>query len=106
MIDQLRRHDLLIVAFMTSVVAGVMEQNGKVLICRRREDQPHPLKWEFLGGKIEPGESPQTALSREMNEELSIEAGTCVELMRYEFPYSVKHPILLIFLEVAHWRGQ
>src|SRR5947209_8282184 len=106
MVDQLRRHDLLIVASMTSVVAGVMKQDGKILICRRREDQPHPLKWEFPGGKIEPGESPQTALARELNEELSIEAGIGAELMRYEFAYPGKQPILLIFLEVSHWRGE
>ena len=91
---------------MTSVVAGVMKQDGKILICRRREDQPHPLKWEFPGGKIEPGESPQTALARELNEELSIEAGIGAELMRYEFAYPGKQPILLIFLEVSHWRGE
>jgi 8-oxo-dGTP diphosphatase len=91
---------------MTSVVAGVMERDGKILICRRRADQPHPLKWEFPGGKIETGESPAAALIRELHEELGIDSDIGPELMRYEFAYSGKQPILLIFLAVPHWRGE
>src|ERR1017187_3832043 len=59
---------------MTHVVAGVLVRDGKILICQRRADQPHPLKWEFPGGKIEAGESPQAALTRELDEELGIES--------------------------------
>ena len=59
---------------MTTVVAGVLERDGKILICRRRADQPHPLKWEFPGGKLETGESPAAALIRELREELGIES--------------------------------
>jgi 8-oxo-dGTP diphosphatase len=90
----------------TCVVAGVMERDGKILICRRRADQAHPLKWEFPGGKIEAGESPEAALARELREELGIESAPGVELMRYEFAYPGKQPILLIFIEVADWRGE
>jgi 8-oxo-dGTP diphosphatase len=90
---------------MTTVVAGVLEHDGKVLICRRRTDQPHPLKWEFPGGKLEAGESPQTALMRELREELAIESEPGSEIMRYEFEYPGKQPILLIFLGVPAWRG-
>ena len=48
-----------------------------VLMSRRRADQPMPLLWEFPGGKIEPGESPEAALVREVREELDcdIEVG-------------------------------
>ena len=91
---------------MTMVVAGVLRHNGRVLICRRRADQPHPLKWEFPGGKIEPGESPAAALTRELREELGIESAAGAELMRYEFAYPGKKPILLIFLEAAKWQGE
>jgi 8-oxo-dGTP diphosphatase len=91
---------------MTIVAAGVLEQDGKVLICRRRPDQPHSLKWEFPGGKLEAGESPETALIRELREELGIQAAVGAELMRYEFVYSGKKPILLIFLKVAAWQGK
>jgi 8-oxo-dGTP diphosphatase len=90
---------------MTTVVAGVIEREGKILICRRRADQAHPLKWEFPGGKIEEGESPESALVRELREELGIEATIGPEAMRYEFAYPGKQPILLIFLAVADWRG-
>ncbi len=91
---------------MTTVVAGVLERDGKVLICRRRADQPHPLKWEFPGGKLEAGESPPAALIRELREELGIESEAGAEIMRYEFTYPGKQPILLIFLDVAAWRGE
>ncbi|GAB4535260.1 MAG: (deoxy)nucleoside triphosphate pyrophosphohydrolase [Haliangiales bacterium] len=46
---------------------------GQVLITQRRADQPLPLKWELPGGKIEPGESPEAALARELDEELGVE---------------------------------
>jgi 8-oxo-dGTP diphosphatase len=90
---------------MTTVVAGVLQQDGRILICRRRADQPHPLKWEFPGGKLEPGESPAVALVRELLEELGIESEAGSEIMRYEFAYPEKQPILLIFLKVISWRG-
>jgi 8-oxo-dGTP diphosphatase len=91
---------------MTTVVAGVLERDGKILICRRRGDQAHPLKWEFPGGKVEAGESPESALVRELREELGIEATVGLEAMRYEFAYPGKQPILLIFLPVAGWHGE
>lgn len=91
---------------MTHVVAGILENNGRILICRRRADQPHPLKWEFPGGKVEPGESPEQALMRELLEELGIESATPVEVARYEFSYPEKKPILLIFLRVPAWTGE
>jgi len=91
---------------MTIVVAGVLDREGEILICRRRADQPHPLKWEFPGGKVEAGESPETALVRELREELGIEPEPGSELMRYEFAYPGKQPILLIFFAVPRWRGE
>jgi 8-oxo-dGTP diphosphatase len=91
---------------MTHVAAGILEQNGRLLICRRRSDQPHPGKWEFPGGKLEAGETPETALVRELREELGIEAGTPVEITRYEFAYPGRNPILLVFLKVPSWTGE
>lgn len=56
------------------VAAGLIMRGGEVLICQRRPDQPMALQWEFPGGKIEAGESPEEALARELNEELGIRA--------------------------------
>jgi 8-oxo-dGTP diphosphatase len=55
------------------VVAAVVERAGRVLIARRREGDALAGKWEFPGGKIEQGETPEKALRRELREELGIE---------------------------------
>jgi 8-oxo-dGTP diphosphatase len=91
---------------MTNVVAGILERDGRILICQRRADQPHPLKWEFPGGKVEACECPQEALTRELREELGIESEPATEITRYQFTYPGKKPILLIFLRVAGWSGE
>jgi 8-oxo-dGTP diphosphatase len=91
---------------MTEVVAAIIERKGRILICRRRADQPHPLKWEFPGGKIEGEETPEAAIIRELREELGIEAKNPKEITRYEFSYPEKNPILLIFLRVSNWTGE
>jgi 8-oxo-dGTP diphosphatase len=54
------------------VTAAVIEENGKVLIGRRKPGRHMGGKWEFPGGKIEPGETPQESLARELLEELAI----------------------------------
>jgi len=59
---------------MTKVVAAVIEHQGRILICQRRRGHAHELKWEFPGGKLEAGESPEEALQRELREELAIDA--------------------------------
>jgi 8-oxo-dGTP diphosphatase len=55
------------------VVAALVRREGRVLMSRRRADQPMPLLWEFPGGKVEPGEDPVVALAREVREELGCE---------------------------------
>ena len=55
------------------VTAAVIFDGEKVLITRRPDDKRHPGFWEFPGGKIDPGESPETALCREIREELAVE---------------------------------
>ena len=52
------------------VVAALVRDGQRVLVSRRRADQPMPLLWEFPGGKVEPGEDPVVALAREVREEL------------------------------------
>jgi 8-oxo-dGTP diphosphatase len=91
---------------MTTVVAALLERDGLVLACRRREHDPHPLKWEFPGGKVEAGESPTDALRRELQEELGIAAEIGEEVTRYEYCYPDKRPILLIFYRVTNFAGE
>lgn len=91
---------------MTHVVAGILEREGRILICRRRADQPHALQWEFPGGKLETGETPETALARELNEELGIDACIGPQMDAYAFAYPGKNPIRLIFLRVESWQGE
>ena len=90
---------------MTTVVAGLIERDGQILICRRRAGQQHPLKWEFPGGKIEAGEEPGEALRRELNEELGIEIEASDEITRFDYQYPARDPILLIFFRVKRYAG-
>ena len=83
-----------------------MRRGGRILICRRTAAQPHPLKWEFPGGKVEAGELPPQALRRELQEELAVQAQVGDELERYEFRYPGKSPILLIFYAVTDFSGE
>lgn len=55
------------------VVAAVMEKDGRYFIAKRPMKGRHPGKWEFPGGKMDPGETPEESLRREMMEEFSIE---------------------------------
>jgi mutator protein MutT len=59
---------------MQQVTAALIEKHGRILLARRKAGKHMGEKWEFPGGKIDPGESPQKALSRELAEEFSIEA--------------------------------
>jgi 8-oxo-dGTP diphosphatase len=71
------------------VVGALIESNGKVLIARRKKGMAMEYLWEFPGGKIEPGETPQESLRRELLEELNIvtEIGECVGTGSHPFKH-------------------
>jgi 8-oxo-dGTP diphosphatase len=91
---------------MLQVVAAIIERDGRILICRRKPEQSHALKWEFPGGKVEPGETPEQGLTRELEEELGIRGAAGDEITRYEYAYPGKNPILLIFFRVTAFLGE
>jgi 8-oxo-dGTP diphosphatase len=90
---------------MVQVVAAIIERRGRLLICRRKAEQSHPLQWEFPGGKVEPGETPEQALARELEEELGIRGAEGQEIMRYQHTYPGKDTIVLIFFRVREFEG-
>ncbi|WP_291314778.1 (deoxy)nucleoside triphosphate pyrophosphohydrolase [Corynebacterium sp. UBA2622] len=69
------------------VVGAVFLRDGTVLAARRGRDKALPDKWEFPGGKIEPGESPEDALARELAEELLIDARVGSHIATTSYPY-------------------
>lgn len=67
------------------VVAALIQHRGELLICQRRAGDVFGLKWEFPGGKVNPGESLVQALARELMEELDLAATIGEELLRTTF---------------------
>jgi 8-oxo-dGTP diphosphatase len=90
----------------TTVVAAVIERGGRVLIGQRKAGGWHSLKWEFPGGKVEVRETPEDAAARELEEELAIRARVDREIMRYEYQYPERAPILLIFYRIVDFDGE
>ena len=95
------------------VVALILRQasteNGggtEVLVCQRRPDQPMSLKWEFPGGKIEPGETPEQALSRELDEELGIAAVIGPRVAQLRHRYRNGGAVDLQFFTVRDYAGE
>ena len=72
---------------MQRVAVGIIWKDGQVLACQRRRDTRYPLKWEFPGGKIEPDETPEEALARELKEELCINARVGRQFFQQEWIY-------------------
>jgi mutator protein MutT len=89
-----------------NVVAAIIERNGQVLICQRKAGQRFAGKWEFPGGKVEPGEDLESALARELSEELGITARIGEEVARYLYTYPSRDPIQLVFYAVREFEGE
>ena len=88
-----------------NVVAGIIINQNKILIGKRKDKDIGGGKWEFPGGKIEVGETNSVALERELYEELGISVKIGKELMNYEHLF--KTTIYNItFMEITDYEGE
>lgn len=88
------------------VAAALIIRGGEILIGQRRSDQPMALQWEFPGGKIEPGESAEQALMRELAEELGIQASIGAPVTRIRHNYRHGGAVDLQFFAVHQFSGE
>jgi len=91
---------------MKRVVAALILEKGKLLVCQRTRHQTMPLKWEFPGGKIEEKEQPRDALRRELEEELGIFATIGDEVARIQHEYPNHTMVELRFFIVREYKGE
>ena len=83
---------------MLTVVAALIESDGKLMACQRKRGSKFELLWEFPGGKTEPGETLEAALARELREELGVEAKIGPEIHRLRHKYGdAGEPFELVF---------
>ena len=86
------------------VVAGILIKDGKALLGQRPEHKSLPGLWEFPGGNIELGETPEIALRRELQEELAIDAEIGPLKIATSHTYG-EVGVLLLFFEIRFWKG-
>lgn len=88
------------------VAVGVVRNGrGEILVARRHESSHQGGLWEFPGGKVEPGETVEAALRRELREELAITVGQASPLIKIAHDYGDKQ-VLLDVLRVDTFSGQ
>jgi 8-oxo-dGTP diphosphatase len=88
------------------VAAAVLTNpRAEVLLCQRPPGGRFGLKWEFPGGKVEPGETARGALVRELREELGIDSRPGTLLLRLEHRYDGGPHVLLDFFQVRTYHG-
>ncbi len=90
---------------MTQVVAALIRRENRFLICRRPAHKTRGLLWEFVGGKVEKGETKQQALVRECREELAVEVAVGDVYMQVIHPYPDMTVELTLF-EAAIAQGE
>ena len=88
------------------VVAALILRDDEILCCQRTEYQALPLKWEFPGGKIEPGEDGPEALQRELDEELGIRAHIGTKVAQLQHHYVNGNSVELHFFLVEKYEGE
>lgn len=89
-----------------AVVAALILRGKEVLICQRKAGTAMGLQWEFPGGKVEPGETPEHALRRELEEELGIDATIGPYITEIQHNYRNGGSIHLRFFAVYEFAGE
>ncbi len=85
---------------MITVVAALIQSDGKLLVCQRKRGTSFAMMWEFPGGKVKPGETLEQALVRELEEELGAKATIGSEVYRTQHRYAeLGEPIELVFFQ-------
>jgi len=92
---------------MTVVAAALLDSEGRILLQQRAPGRAMAGLWEFPGGKVEPGELPEDALARELDEELGIGVAPrdFVPACFASAPVSGRHMVLLLYL-CRRWQGE
>ena len=92
---------------MTEVVAALIQKDGRFLSCQRPAHKARGLLWEFVGGKVEPGESKAQALIRECREELGVTVTVQDVFMEvtHEYPDLTVH-LTLFYARIAEGEPQ
>ena len=87
------------------VAAALVDFDGRVLLAQRPDDKPMAGLWEFPGGKIEAGETPEAALIRELQEELSIDTkSSCLAPLSFaSHSYETFHLVMLLYICRRWW---
>lgn len=89
------------------VAVAMTDAQGRVLIAQRPFDKEHGGLWEFPGGKIEPGESPEAALVRELREELGVTiAPERLEPLTFSSAGRGARHLLLLLYRCTAWQGE
>jgi 8-oxo-dGTP diphosphatase len=95
------------ISILSVVAAALIDGDGRVLVQQRPEGKSMAGLWEFPGGKIESGETPEAALVRELHEELGIEvdADDLVPGTFASEPLGERHLVMLVYV-CRKWRGE
>lgn len=87
-----------------NVVAAILWKNGRFLAVKRPQGKPLAGYWEFPGGKVEPGESLEDAVARELAEELGLVVAGCRKYAQKRHAYDHAR-VRLHFMQVTEWTG-
>ncbi len=93
-------------AVLLVVAVALIDAQGRILLARRPEGKKMAGMWEFPGGKVETGETPEDALARELREELGVEVdpGDLAPFVFASHPYESFHLLMPVFL-CRRWKG-